>query len=118
MSPTLALLVQRESDIESFISKPFYVPEITCGGFTASGEKMTERSEAEKIRMDCDHNSAFVRSAEKQVKTIQPPRLYDLTTLQRECNRIYGYTLNRPLIMCNLSMKRSWQPIRERTASI
>ena len=94
---TLALLVQRESDIESFISKPFYVPEITCGGFTASGEKMTERSEAEKIRMDCDHNSAFVRSVEKQVKTIQPPRLYDLTTLQRECNRIYGYTAQQTL---------------------
>ena len=97
MSPTLALLVQRESDIESFISKPFYMPEITCGGFTASGEKMTERSEAEKIRMDCDHNSAFVRSVEKQVKTIQPPRLYDLTTLQRECNRIYGYTAQQTL---------------------
>ena len=97
MSPTLALLVQRQSDIESFISKPFYVPEITCGGFTASGEKMTERSEAEKIRMDCDHNSAFVRSVEKQVKTIQPPRLYDLTTLQRECNRIYGYTAQQTL---------------------
>ena len=97
MSPTLALLVQRESDIESFISKPFYVPEITCGGFTASGEKMTERSEAEKIRMDCDHNSAFVRSVEKQVKTVQPPRLYDLTTLQRECNRIYGYTAQQTL---------------------
>ena len=97
MSPTLALLVQRESDIESFISKPFYVPEITCGGFTASGEKMTERSEAEKIRMDCDHNSAFVRSVEKQVKTIQPPRLYNLTTLQRECNRIYGYTAQQTL---------------------
>ena len=97
MSPTLALLVQRESDIESFISKPFYVPEITCGGFTASGEKMTERSEAEKIRMNCDHNSAFVRSVEKQVKTIQPPRLYDLTTLQRECNRIYGYTAQQTL---------------------
>lgn len=97
MSPTLALLVQRESDIESFISKPFYVPEITCGGFTASGEKMTERSEAEKIRMDCDHNSAFVRSVEKQVKTIQPPSLYDLTTLQRECNRIYGYTAQQTL---------------------
>ena len=97
MSPTLALLVQRESDIESFISKPFYVPEITCGGFTASGEKMTERSEAEKIRMDCDHNSAFVRSVEKQVKTVQPPRLYDLTTLQRECNRIFGYTAQQTL---------------------
>lgn len=97
MSPTLALLVQRESDIESFISKPFYVPGITCGGFTASGEKMTERSEAEKIRMDCEHNSAFVRSVEKQVKTIQPHRLYDLTTLQRECNRIYGYTAQQTL---------------------
>ena len=97
MSPTLALLVQRESDIESFISNPFYVPEITCGGFTASGEKMTERSEAEKIRMDCDHNSAFVRSVEKKVKTIQPPCLYDLTTLQRECNRIYGYTAQQTL---------------------
>ena len=97
MSPTLALLVQRESDIKSFISKPFYVPEITCGGFTASGEKMSERSEAEKIRIDCDHNSAFVRSVEKQVKTIQPPRLYDLTTLQRECNRIYGYTAQQTL---------------------
>lgn len=97
MSPTLALLVQRESDIESFICKPFYVPEITCGGFTASGKKKTERSEAEKIRMDCNHNSAFVRSVEKQVKTIQPPRLYDLTTLQRECNRIYGYTAQQTL---------------------
>lgn len=97
MSPTLALLVQRESDIESFISKPFYVPEITCGGFTASGEKMPERSEAEKVRMDCAHNSAFVRSVEKQIKTVQPPRLYDLTTLQRECNRIYGYTAQQTL---------------------
>ena len=47
--------------------------------------------------MDCDHNSAFVRSVEKQVKTIQPPRLYDLTTLQRECNRIYGYTAQQTL---------------------
>ena len=97
VTDTGTFLVQRESDIESFISKPFYVPEITCGGFTASGEKMTERSEAEKIRMDCDHNSAFVRSVEKQVKTIQPPRLYDLTTLQRECNRIYGYTAQQTL---------------------
>ena len=47
--------------------------------------------------MDCDHNSAFVRSVEKQVKTIQPPHLYDLTTLQRECNRIYGYTAQQTL---------------------
>lgn len=118
MSPTLALLVQRESDIESFISKPFYVPEITCGGFTASGEKMTERSEAEKIRMDCDHNSAFVRSVEKQVKLYSLPAFMTLQLCKGNVTVFMAIRLNRPLIMCNLSMKRSWQPIRERTASI
>ena len=97
MSPTLALLVQRETDIQAFTSKPFYVPAITCGGFTASGEKMSGRNEAEKIRMDCDGQAALVLSVEKQVKTVQPPRLYDLTTLQRECNRIYGYTAQQTL---------------------
>ena len=97
MSPTLALLVQREADIQAFTSKPFYVPEITCGGFTASGEKLSGRNDAEKIRMDCDGQAASVLSVEKQVKTVQPPRLYDLTTLQRECNRIYGYTAQQTL---------------------
>ena len=97
MSPTLALLVQREADIQAFTSKPFYVPEITCGGFTASGEKLSGKNEAEKIRMGCDGQVASVLSVEKQVKTVQPPRLYDLTTLQRECNRIYGYTAQQTL---------------------
>ena len=97
MSPTLALLVQREADIQAFTSKPFYVPEITCGGFTASGEKLSGKNEAEKIRMDCDGQDISVLSVEKQVKTVQPPRLYDLTTLQRECNRIYGYTAQQTL---------------------
>lgn len=97
MSPTLALLVQREADIQAFTSKPFYVPEITCGGFTASGEKLSGKNEAEKIRMDCDGQAALVLSVEKQVKAVQPPRLYDLTTLQRECNRIYGYTAQQTL---------------------
>ena len=97
MSPTLALLVQREADIQAFVTKPFYVPEITCGGFTASGEKMARKDVAEQIRMACDVQSASVLSVEKQVKTVQPPKLYDLTTLQRECNRIYGYTAQQTL---------------------
>lgn len=97
ISPTLALLVQREAEIQAFTSRPFYVPEITCGGFTASGEKLSRKNEAEKIRMDCDGQAATVLSVEKQVKTVQPPRLYDLTTLQRECNRIYGYTAQQTL---------------------
>ena len=97
MSPTLALLVQRETDIQAFTSRPFYVPEITCGSFTASGEKLSGKNEAEKIRMDCDGQNVAVLSEEKQIKTVQPPRLYDLTTLQRECNRIYGYTAQQTL---------------------
>ena len=97
MSPTLALLVQREADIQAFRSKPFYVPEITCGGFTASGEKLSGKNEAEKICMDCDGQAVSVLSVEKQIKTVQPPHLYDLTTLQRECNRIYGYTAQQTL---------------------
>lgn len=97
MSPTLALLVQREADIQAFVTKPFYIPEISCGGFTASGEKMEEKAAAEQIRTACDGKSATVLSIEKQVKAVQPPKLYDLTTLQRECNRIYGYTAQQTL---------------------
>ena len=97
MSPTLALLVQREAEIQAFTSRPFYVPEITCGGLTASGDKLAEKQAAETIRRECDGQTASVLSVEKQVKTVQPPRLYDLTTLQRECNRIYGYTAQQTL---------------------
>ena len=97
MSPTLALLVQREDQIQAFVSRPFYIPEITCGGFTASGEKLEEKAAAEKIRGACDGERASVCSVERQTKTIQPPRLYDLTTLQRECNRLYGYTAQQTL---------------------
>ena len=97
MSPTLALLVQREAEIQAFTSRSFYVPEITCGGFTASGDKLTEKQAAEAVRRECDGQTASVLSVEKQTKTVQPPRLYDLTTLQRECNRIYGYTAQQTL---------------------
>lgn len=97
MSPTLALLVQREADIRAFASRPFYVPEVTCGGFAASGEKLSVKADAEKIRRACDGRTAVVASVEKQVRTVQPPLLYDLTTLQRECNRIYGYTAQQTL---------------------
>ncbi len=97
MSPTLALLVQREKDIAAFRSKPFHVPEIVCGGFTASGVKSENKKEAENIRAACDGQTASVLSVEKQTKTVQPPKLYDLTSLQRDCNRIYGYTAQQTL---------------------
>lgn len=97
MTPTLALLVQREADIQAFQVRPFYVPEITCGGFTASGEKTGDKAAADAVRIACDGQNAVVLSVEKQKKTAQPPRLYDLTTLQRECNRMYGFTAQQTL---------------------
>lgn len=97
MSPTLALIVQREKEITSFESKPFYVPEITCVGFTASAERSDDKETAEGIRRACDGQSAVVTSVDIQKKTVQPPKLYDLTTLQRECNRILGYTAQQTL---------------------
>lgn len=68
--------------------------------------------------MDCDGQGALVLSVEKQVKTVQPPRLYDLTTLQRECNRIYGYTAQQTLDYVQSLYEKSWRPIPGRTASI
>lgn len=97
MTPTLALLVKREAEIQAFVSKPFYVPEIKCGEFTASSDKLPDKDTAEHIRAVCDGQTAAVVSVEKQKKAAQPPRLYDLTTLQRECNRIYGYTAQQTL---------------------
>lgn len=97
MSPTLALLVQREAEIHSFKSVPFYVPEITCGGFTASGERTDKKNQADQIRLACDGRSAMVQKIEIQKKTEKPPKLYDLTTLQRECNRIFGFTAQQTL---------------------
>ncbi len=97
MSPTLALLVQRETEIQAFKSTPYYVPEISWVGFTASGEKLSMKADAEHICAACDKKGAFVQSVEKKIKTENPPRLYDLTTLQRECNRVYGFTAQQTL---------------------
>lgn len=97
MSPTLALLVQREAEIHSFKSVPFYVPEITCGGFTACGERVDAKDKADRIRLACDRQLATVQKVETQTKSEKPPKLYDLTTLQRECNRIFGFTAQQTL---------------------
>lgn len=97
MTPTLALVVQREAEISAFQSKPFYVPELHVGSLTASGEKTEVKAEAERIVSDCTGKAVTVTSVDQQEKTVQPPRLYDLTTLQRECNRYFGYTAQQTL---------------------
>ena len=97
MTPTLALIVQREDADPLFPEQALLCAELTCGGFTTAGEKLEDKAAAEAIQTDCDGKPAVVRKVERQKKTVQPPRLYDLTTLQRECNRLYGFTAQQTL---------------------
>lgn len=96
-SPTLAMLVKREADISSFIKEPFFTPVIELGGFTANGEKHKERAAVDAIAAACDGRPAKITDIERVKKAAQPPKLYDLTTLQRDANRLLGYTAHQTL---------------------
>ena len=95
MSPTLALLVQREAEIAAFVPEPFYTVQLDCG-FSAATERMKDRKEADAVLVACE-NRATVKSVECKEKTEKPPALYDLTTLQRDANRVLGYTAQQTL---------------------
>ena len=97
MTPTLAMIVQREADIASFESETFYIPEIATGVLNASAERLAAPEDAEAVRASCDGQAATVISLERQQKTSQPPKLYDLTTLKREANRFFGFTAQQTL---------------------
>lgn len=96
-TPTLALLVEREAAIAAFVKEPFYTPTLDFGSFTASGEKLKDRAAADAIYSACDGKEAAVREIKRQNKHTAPPKLYDLTTLQREANRLFGYTAQQTL---------------------
>ena len=95
VSPTLALLVQREAEIAAFEPEPFYTVQLDCG-FPAATERMKEKAEAEQVASACP-GTATVRTVERREKTEKPPALYDLTALQRDANRILGYTAQQTL---------------------
>ncbi|MBM6723655.1 DNA topoisomerase III [Pseudoflavonifractor phocaeensis] len=97
VSPTLALIVQREAEIAAFQPEPFYTVELDCGGLTLSGERMANKKEAQDAAARCQGNAAVVQSVERREKAEKPPALYDLTTLQREANRTLGYTAQQTL---------------------
>ena len=96
MTPTLNMLRQREQDIEAFQPEKYHTVQISCG-FLASGERISDPEEARKIAADCSMKAAYVRKVDRKQKKENPPRLYDLTTLQRDANRIFGYTAQQTL---------------------
>ena len=96
MSPTLALIVSREAAIMSFQAESFYTVQISCG-FIAHTERMSDKAEAERIQRLCNLKTAVIRSVETKQKSEEPPKLYDLTTLQRDANRLFGYSAQQTL---------------------
>ena len=97
VSPTLALLVAREAEIGAFKPEPFYTVNLDFGSFNAAGEKLADAKDANANADNCRGNAARVVAVERKEKTEKAPALYDLTTLQREANRILGYTAQQTL---------------------
>jgi len=95
MTPTLAMAVMREAAIAAFKPEPFYTVQIGLDGFTASSERYKKKPEAETVCKGC--SVATVTKAERKEKSEKPPALYDLTSLQRDANRVLGYTAQQTL---------------------
>ena len=97
MTPTLALIVQREAEIGAFRPEAFYTVNLRCGDFAAVSEKFKEKAEADGLAAACAGQPVTVKAVQRTEKTEKAPQLYDLTALQREANRSLGYTAQQTL---------------------
>ena len=98
MTPTLGMVVLREAAISAFVPEPFYTVQLTVNNFTVSSERFKEKMDAELCRKACQEaGTATVCKVERREKSEKPPALYDLTTLQREANRLFGFTAQQTL---------------------
>lgn len=96
-TPTLAMLVDREAEIMRFKKIPFYTVHIIGASVDAASEKFTEKSKADAIAAECRDNTVTVKTVVSEDKSVAAPKLYDLTTLQRDANRIFGFTAKKTL---------------------
>ena len=96
-TPTLVMICEREARIKNFVKEPFYSVEVSGMGFTVTNERTKNKADAEAIMTKCNGKTAVIHSVDKQEKSTSPPKLYDLTTLQREANRLFGYSAKQTL---------------------
>ncbi len=96
-TPTLAMLVERDGKIATFHKEKYFNVHVEADGLTADMEKIKNKDEANAIAAACSQKQAAVSSVRRETKTVNPPKLYDLTTLQREANRYYGFTAQQTL---------------------
>ena len=96
-TPTLKMLVDRDAAIMNFKKEKYYHVRLMLPGAEAASAKICAADEADKLKAACEASAAVCTSLVKEKKTIAPPKLFDLTSLQREANRIYGYTAKQTL---------------------
>ena len=96
-TPTLKMLVDREAKISNFKKEKYHIVHIGCGGADAQSKRITDAAAANGLKAACEKSQAVCVSLTKEKKTAQPPKLYDLTSLQREANRTYGFTAKQTL---------------------
>lgn len=96
-TPTLAMLVRRGREIADFKKEPYFVVHLQVDGIDALSEHFPDQNEAEQVAERCQGKEARVLSLQKEKKALAPPKLYDLTTLQREANRMFGFTAKQTL---------------------
>ena len=96
-TPTLKMLVDRDAAITGFQKETYYHVRLTLPGAEAASAKICAADAASRLKAACEASAAVCTSLVKEKKTIAPPKLFDLTSLQREANRIYGYTAKQTL---------------------
>lgn len=96
-TPTLAMIVEREKAIKGFVKKPYYVLSLEADGIRAVSEEYETLDKAEADMDKCVGKSAIVWSVTDEEKSIAPPKLYDLTSLQRDANKLFGFTAKQTL---------------------
>ena len=99
MTPTLAMTVEREAAIAAFVPEKFYTVALELtSGFVASSRRISEKDAAEKLLAECRKEMvSTIQKITRKEKAENPPPLYDLTTLQRDANRLLGYSAHQTL---------------------
>lgn len=99
MTPTLAMTVEREASIAAFVPEKFYTVALELtSGFVASSRRISEKDAAEKLLAECRKEMvSTIQKITRKEKAENPPPLYDLTTLQRDANRLLGYSAHQTL---------------------
>ena len=96
-TPTLKMLADRDAAISTFKKEKYYHVRLALPGAEAASAKIRAAEEAEALKAACEAAQAVCVSVAKEKKTAAPPKLFDLTSLQREANRIFGYTAKQTL---------------------